>query len=49
MSAPAVSPAPRRRGGLRVALVLALAMFALVVGLAAGGWWAVRSEQGSAW
>ena len=47
-SASAVT-APRRRRGLRVALALVLIVLALALGLASAGWWALRSERGTAW
>jgi translocation and assembly module TamB len=44
------SPAPRpRRIGWRIAAALLLLVVALLAGLAGSGWWALRSEPGSAW
>lgn len=46
----AAVPAPRRRRlGWRVAGALLLLVLVLLAGLVGGGWWAVRSESGSAW
>lgn len=39
--------APRR--ALRVVLALGLVVVAVLIGTVAGGWWAVRSDRGSAW
>ena len=48
-SAPPVAPIRRRRVGLIVAASLFGIVLAMLIALAAGGWWAVRSERGSAW
>ena len=51
-SAPAATPPavpPRRRSGLRVAVALASLVLVLLIGALASGWWALRSERGSAW
>ncbi|KQW40398.1 translocation/assembly module TamB domain-containing protein [Rhizobacter sp. Root404] len=46
--APAAAPRRGRRGRLIAACILGVVV-ALVLTLVAGGWWAVRSERGSAW
>ncbi len=47
--APAAEPPRRRRAGARVLVALLLLVVALVITLASAGWWALRSERGSAW
>ncbi|MEP7101991.1 MAG: translocation/assembly module TamB domain-containing protein [Burkholderiales bacterium] len=46
---PAAAPIRRRRVGLVVAAALLGFVIALLIAIAAAGWWAVRSESGSAW
>ncbi len=48
-NAPASTPPPRRRTGWRVVVALLLVALAVVIGLGSAGWWALRSERGSAW
>jgi translocation and assembly module TamB len=45
----AVGLSPPRRGAWRVLAAGLLVVLALAVALVATGWWAVRSERGSAW
>lgn len=48
-NSPAAPPHRRRRFGLIVVASLFGVVLALLIALATGGWWAVRSESGSAW
>ena len=48
-TAAAPAPTPRRRPGLRVSVALLLVGLALLIAAASAGWWALRSERGSAW
>ncbi|HWI12152.1 MAG TPA: hypothetical protein VNU48_12540, partial [Burkholderiaceae bacterium] len=47
--APADAPPARRSGVWRAVLALLLVVLAVAIGLASAGWWALRSERGSAW
>ena len=48
-SATSATPIRRRRVGLIVVASLFGIVLALLIALAAGGWWAMRSERGSEW
>ncbi len=49
MDEPTPVPAPRRRTGRVIAAALLGVVIALLIAAVAGGWWALRSERGSAW